>query len=143
MSLIEWKDEFRVGVASVDLEHRQLIDLINDLHDMLGADAGQEAVTSMLGEIFAQISAHFALEERFMRNIRYPHLAEHKADHESLLDELRDIMDRVEVDQQYDDERLSQQLAEWFSVHFRTHDARLHGHEPGGDHPDMTGVRRS
>ena len=39
MSLIEWKDEFSVGVAEVDLEHRDLIDLINDLHSLMGEGA--------------------------------------------------------------------------------------------------------
>ena len=128
MSLIEWKDDFSVGVASVDLEHRELIDLINDLHGLIGENATAEEVVSMLGEIFAQISAHFALEEKYMRDSRYPHLAEHKADHEMLLDELRDIMDLVDDDGSYDEQGLSQDLRRWFTEHFRTHDARLHQH---------------
>ena len=126
MSLIEWKDEFSVGVASVDLEHRELIDLINDLHALIGEKASADEVTSMLGEIFAQISAHFALEEKYMRDTRYPLLAEHKEDHETLLDELRDIMDLVEDDGSYDEQGLSQDLQRWFTEHFRTHDAKLH-----------------
>jgi hemerythrin len=128
MTLIEWKDEFSVGVASVDLEHRDLITLINDLHDLTGEDAGTYAILTMLGEIFAQISAHFALEERWMREARYPQYGEHKDDHESLLDELRDIMDRVEDDGGYDSDALSKELGDWFTNHFRTHDALLHRH---------------
>jgi len=128
MSLIEWKNEFSVGVASVDLEHRQMIDLINDLHDLVGDNASEEEVSTMLGEIFAQISAHFALEEKFMRESRYPHFPDHKGDHEKLLDELRDIMDRVEDDGRYDETALSDELREWFTNHFRTHDALLHRH---------------
>ena len=126
MSLIEWQDEFSVGVASVDLEHRELIDLINDLHDLVGENASADEVVSMLGEIFAQISAHFALEEKFMRDTGYSAYREHKTDHELLLDQLRDIMDKVEDDDSYDKDRLSQELERWFTVHFRTHDARLH-----------------
>lgn len=126
MSLIEWKNEFSVGVASVDLEHRQMIDLINDLHGLVGDNASEEEVSTMLGEIFAQISAHFALEEKFMRETRYPHFPEHKGDHEALLDELRDIMDRVEDDGRYDETALSDELGDWFTNHFRTHDALLH-----------------
>lgn len=128
MSLIKWQDEFSVGVASVDLEHRELIDLINDLHGLLGNDATVEQVATMLGDIFAQISAHFALEEKFMRESRYPHYASHKDDHEALLDELRDIMDRVEDQGAFDEEALSKELSNWFTEHFRTHDARLHRH---------------
>lgn len=126
MSLIEWRDEFSVGVASVDLEHRELIDLINDLHAMIGDNASADDVVSMLGEIFAQISAHFALEEKYMRDTRYPLLDEHKGDHENLLDELRDMMELVDVDGNYNERVLSENLQRWFTEHFRTHDAKLH-----------------
>ena len=130
MSLIEWRDEFSVGVASVDLEHRDLIDLINDLHGVMGEGATQEQVISALGEIFAQISAHFALEEKLMRDTGYVSLAEHKDDHEKLLDEIRDIMDRVEDDGSFEEARLSSELESWFTEHFKTHDAKLHQHFP-------------
>ena len=128
MSLIEWRDEFSVGVASVDLEHRELINLINELHALIGDNASADKVVTMLGEIYAQISAHFALEEKYMRDTRYPLLNEHKGDHETLLDELRDIMDLVDTDGNYDEQGLSQDLQRWFTEHFRTHDAELHKH---------------
>lgn len=126
MSLIEWKKEFSVGIAEVDHEHQELITLINELHDVIQANGGPDQVLESLGEIFAQISSHFALEEKMMRKSRYPALAEHKEDHETLLDELRDIMDNVEDDGSYDEPRLADDLERWFSVHFKTHDARLH-----------------
>jgi hemerythrin len=126
MSLIEWKDEFSVGVTSVDLEHRELIEMINDLHELMGKDAGYDRVVASLGDIYAQISAHFALEEKYMRDTNYVHYRPHKDNHEELLDELRDIMDRVEDDGSYHEQRLSRALERWFGDHFRTHDARLH-----------------
>jgi hemerythrin len=128
MSLIEWREDFCVGVIEVDHEHRELVALINTLHDAMAAGAGRNQIIDALGEIYAQISAHFALEEKFMRGSRYLAYAEHKEDHEILLDDLRDIMDQVEDDGSYDEERLSKDLSYWFSEHFRTHDARLHAH---------------
>jgi len=44
------------------------------------------------GGLFRTIAAHFALEERFMREHRYDQAAQHKADHARLLDGLRGIM---------------------------------------------------
>ena len=126
MSLIEWKKEFSVGVAEVDHEHQELIALINELHDVIQASGGRDQVLESLGEIFAQISSHFALEEKMMRESRYPAMAEHKEDHETLLDELRDIMDDVEDDGSYDESRLADDLERWFTEHFKTHDAKLH-----------------
>ena len=128
MSLIKWKEEFCVGVTEVDYEHRELVALINSLHKDMREGASRGAIVDALGEIYAQISAHFALEEKFMRETRYMAYAEHKEDHEILLDDLRDIMDQVEDDGSYNEERLSKDLSYWFSEHFRTHDARLHRH---------------
>jgi len=124
MSLIEWKEAYSVGVAEVDLEHRELIDLINDLHTLMGKGATHDKVLDTLGEIYTQISAHFALEEKFMRTSRYAGYSSHKENHEELLDELRDIMDRVEDDGSFEEERLSAELERWFTVHFSTHDAK-------------------
>lgn len=126
MTLIDWKDEFSLGVASVDHEHSELIALINTLYLAAESGCSQDEVVESLGEIYAQIAAHFALEEKFMRDNAYGAYAEHKTDHEALLDQLRDIMDRVEDDGRYDKDRLSRELEQWFTNHFRTHDARLH-----------------
>ena len=58
----------------------------------------------------------------------YPAYSEHKTDHEALLDALRDIMNEVEDDGEFDQRRLSIDLDRWFSDHFRIHDAKLHSH---------------
>lgn len=129
MSLIEWRDDFETGIPAVDSEHRALIASINALDRMLQNDAALDPVMAALGEIFALISAHFALEERYMRDTEYTDFGVHKDDHEKLLDELRDIMDQVDIDGDFDSSRLSRELDEWFTVHFRTHDAKLHQHE--------------
>ena len=126
MSPIECKPEFSVGNVAVDHEHSEMIELINDLHGMIREQATHDQVVETLGEIYAQISAHFALEEKTMRDARYPDLDSHKEDHESLLDQLLDIMDGVEADGSYEECKLSSGLEHWFSEHFRTHDARLH-----------------
>lgn len=127
MNLIEWRDEFSVGVPAVDHEHREVIETINRLNEAARGGAGHADVVAALGEIYAQIASHFALEERIMRRSRYDAYGEHKAEHEALLDTLRDIMDRVEDDGRYDETGLGRELDAWFSEHFRTQDARLHG----------------
>jgi hemerythrin len=126
MSLITWKDEFSVGVAAVDLEHRELIELINDLEANMLDQASKDTVVQTLGEIYARISAHFALEEKIMRAAGYGGYAAHKQDHESLLDQLVDIVDSVDEAGSYDRVALARGLDSWFSVHFKTHDAKLH-----------------
>lgn len=127
MTLIEWKQDFEIGIPSVDHEHRELIELINTLHESLSGKSDLDRTVAVLGEINARISAHFALEEKEMRSMGYDEFADHKEDHERLLDEIRDIMDRVEDDRSWDYEtELGTRLRDWFAEHFRTKDSRLH-----------------
>ena len=128
MALIEWKDEFSVGVPDVDYEHQKLIALINDLHEAMSSDNSKVTVMDFLGEIYAHVSGHFALEEKIMRERKYDHYAEHKADHEALLDELRDIMDDYEENAYFSDNTFANAVGSWFSDHFKNRDARLHKH---------------
>lgn len=126
MPLIVWDEKFSVGVAAVDHEHRELIGLVNEIYDRLKDPAASVTVPDFLGEIYARIAAHFALEESIMRAKNYAHFAGHKADHERLLDEIRDIMDDYEDGESFDEQRFARRLGEWFTGHFGTHDARLH-----------------
>ena len=130
MSLINWRDEFSIGIDAIDHEHREMIALINDLDVAMQDQASHGAVVATLGEILVRIAAHFALEEKITRNAAYTGYSAHKQDHELLLDSLLNVIDAVDDDGHYDRDALSRILDAWFSEHFRTHDARLH-HELG------------
>jgi len=134
MKLLSWKDEYSVGIEAADHEHRQLIDLINRLHQELDGANAKMTVPAFFGDLLEGISAHFALEEKFMRDQDYERLDSHKADHERLLDELRDIMDAFEGSEEIDSVELAPRLDMWFTRHFKTHDAMLH--HALGAHPE-------
>jgi hemerythrin-like metal-binding protein len=126
--LIEWRDEFRVGIPSVDYEHEQLIRAINDLHGDEPLHRNRDAVEGILGEIHAGIAAHFALEEKLMRDSGYAAYPAHKSEHDALLDTIREIMEMVHRDRAFDyRDRLQHQLRHWFGDHFKNADAKLHG----------------
>jgi len=126
MALIEWRSEFETGIDEVDAEHRELVELINDLHRKIGDKADSETISAFLGEVFARIAAHFALEETVMRKHAYDEYAAHKAEHERLLDEIRDIMDAHEAGSAHYGAALSARVRDWFVNHFKHKDARLH-----------------
>ena len=128
MSLLQWKSEYAIGIEAVDHEHREMIDLINGLHDSLSEPETDITVAEFLGEIYAKIAAHFALEERVMRERGYDEFADHKGDHERLLDDIREIMDDYELRGAFDADTLAERLSDWFGTHFSTKDARLHKH---------------
>mgnify|MGYP002725586682 CR=1 FL=1 len=125
MSLLQWKDEFQTGFRSIDFEHQNLISSINQIFEDGSGD--KEKLLAALGEIHALVESHFALEEKIMRDQKYPAYLEHKNDHERLLDEILDIMDAVEKEGELDTEAaLRERLGGWFSNHFATLDKDLH-----------------
>lgn len=133
MSLLEWKSEFSVGVESMDFEHRNMIAMINEIYDEMKARRDASSVEQFLGDIHAAISAHFALEERMMKDAGYGEYEAHKDDHEELLDQIRDMMDEFRVDSESGFGILKENLANWFEAHFASFDARLHGQLAGED----------
>ena len=127
MSLLEWKANYSVGIASMDDEHREMIELINDVYAKLETAPDAATIEDCLEAIFTTISMHFALEERIMREQGYAEYEDHKDDHENLLDEIRDLMDEFVADSDKGATLLEERLSAWFGNHFASFDARLHG----------------
>ncbi len=84
---IEWTDDFLIGIAELDYEHKSLVEDINRLQRELLRHHDRAGIEETLGEIDARMQAHFALEEHYMRSHAYPHYREHKAEHDALLDQ--------------------------------------------------------
>jgi hemerythrin len=125
MTFLSWKPEYAIGLEEVDHEHRQMIELINDLYVALDQD-DDETLGQFIGDIAVLIGAHFALEERRMQQANYPEYQAHKQDHEKLLDEIYDLADAMHADAASGKEQLREQLSDWFGQHFKTFDSRLH-----------------
>ncbi len=126
MVLLQWKDEYATGIDEVDEEHRDLIDVINRLHELLLAEDARMTVPAFFARLLEGVSAHFALEERIMGESRYAELAAHREDHERLLEEIRDLMEAFGHAEEVDSVDLAMRLEPWFRHHFATHDLRLH-----------------
>ena len=132
MTSIEWRNEYRTGIDGVDYEHEQLILQINRLLELIASRAERARVVDGLGDIYGSIAAHFALEEQTMQRRGYDAYEEHRADHERLLDDIRELADDYEAAAEIDEHEFGERLADWFQHHFQTHDARLH-HMVGDD----------
>ena len=126
MALLEWRDEYRTGIRGVDFEHETLIARINEVYELIETSAARTDVVDSLDEIYGAIAAHFALEEQMMRRANYAEYREHQADHERLLDEIREITDDYERSENLNRAVFQSRLHDWFQNHFSSFDARLH-----------------
>jgi hemerythrin len=95
---LKWTEEHSIGIESLDFEHRDLFNRINELLKDLASQRDKEEAEEFLGEIRARMEAHFALEEQFMKEKKYPGYAEHKREHDKFLDDFVDAMTQFEND---------------------------------------------
>ncbi|MBI1731998.1 MAG: hemerythrin family protein [Gammaproteobacteria bacterium] len=123
---LDWQERYALGIPAVDDAHLKLIRMINHLVICIVEGTDRASISASLGDILSATSAHFALEEKIMRDSHYDRYFEHKADHDRLLDQLRDMMDDYGVHGRLEPAQLVRVLDEWFSEHIRSHDARLH-----------------
>ena len=133
MALLSWKEEYQTGIPGVDYEHQVLIASIKEMAKQLNNNASFEEILQCLGGIHARIEAHFALEEKIMRDRKYDSYFEHKDDHDRLLEDIRGIMDNVHASDDVEKikKNLLQDIDRWFSVHFLNLDLQYHKNTHG------------
>lgn len=73
---------YSIGVPSIDDEHRELMALINQMHEGLRAPISQDEVKQMLQRLATCAATHFAHEEKQFAKIGYPDAALHTRKHE-------------------------------------------------------------
>ena len=118
MPLIEWTEELAVGVPSIDEAHHEFVDLLNALPEASDADFSR-----LFLELVAHSHEHFAEEERMMERTSFPVIAVHKAEHERVLAELKEIQQLLEEGDFVSARAyVKDQLSAWFVLHRNTMD---------------------
>jgi len=98
MDYLPWSDDYRVGVAVIDDDHRMLFRLVNRLHARLQAGAGEDAVGEVLEGLADYVETHFAREERYMEECGYPDVVAHATKHRDLARTVRSLRTLYEDD---------------------------------------------
>ncbi|OVE82315.1 hypothetical protein BVY04_01345 [bacterium M21] len=97
MLRIEWGDEFSVGVPVLDSQHRQLIDLINELVVINSSDGQGETSFGILGKVVEYSQRHFKMEEKLLKRHGYDDLLAHCAHHREYKTTLAELMTKNTV----------------------------------------------
>lgn len=145
--LMPWRSEWSIGIATLDDDHRALIEALMDIclrfcPESGAAAAGYAGSGSLLDALDAlgeQVRDHFHREEAFMRAIGYERLGEHVREHAVLMAELKDmLLGWREQDIEVFDEPTHEAVHHWLLEHILGADRtfaeayfRICGIEPG------------
>jgi len=117
MSIIEWRDDYSVGIQEIDEEHKQLVRLINQLNEAIVMGSKREKVESVFAELIDYTRIHFAVEEALMRVVHYKGYDEHKAIHDDITKQVMVFQNKFNGGQQQSAAELMNFLINWLFNH--------------------------
>lgn len=91
-----WNDSrHTLGIASIDQQHRSLMDLINLLGKALSNGYRHEDALELMDRIIRFVAEHFSHEEELMKQHGFPGSEQHTAEHEKLLRAAATLMSAI------------------------------------------------
>lgn len=125
MAYFNWTNDLSVGNAQIDSDHKQLVDLVNKLHDAMKAGKGNTVLGDILAELIQYTASHFKREEMLMQKISYTEYAEHKAEHTKLVAEVLELQARFKSGTSTLSVSVFNFLSDWLRTHIKSRDAKL------------------
>ena len=104
--LIDWSDEYSIGIYRIDEQHKFFFEAVHRLHKECLADEGEHVVLETLVFLENYAAGHFKSEEALMREYEYPRIDEHAKLHAEFLSEYS------KLSKEFDELGPSQSLAE-------------------------------
>ena len=122
MALLTWSVAHSVGIPAMDDEHKKLYEAINELHAAVQRGEEQSLAGQLLGEVVNRTRGHFSSEEEILRATNYPELAAHCLKHQSLVDEIEELVARFENGDVVLNDQSLKFLRYWFNEHIQNDD---------------------
>jgi len=91
MAQLSWEARYGLNIVSIDLQHRMLVDMSNQLYRSIISNGTNKATQHSLDELLKHTIFHFAFEEKLMAACCYPGLDQHKAEHAGLLQQFEAV----------------------------------------------------
>lgn len=123
MAFLEISDNELSNVQIIDDQHAKMAELINKMHNELGAKFDGES--KRLLQQFAEVTKeHFETEERLMKENNYVNFFSHKLEHDRFYKKVVDFKESVEKGETKLNLEFLKGLRKWFFNHFKFNDKK-------------------
>ena len=102
--MLQWKEEYEVGVAEIDEQHQKLIDIANRVYELMRNELAldkYDQIVEILQELKEYTVYHFHFEEGLMQKAKYKKRFSHKILHQNFLAQV-EAVDLSAVDENQD-----------------------------------------
>ncbi len=122
MEIIIWRDEFSVGVAAMDLQHKKLLGMINRLIAEQKMLTDRKTIADLLTNMTDYADEHFRAEEFLMAEYAYDRKTEQEAQHKAFIEKTQSFCSAGNVGPNILSEALLDYLGTWLIGHILTED---------------------
>lgn len=124
MSFVSWSDELSVGIDEIDNQHKQFIDMINELH--LAMKSGKSAVVlpAILTKLSDYAVFHFSHEEKVLQSYNFPELLTHKMIHDKFTKEIKKLFEDLASKKTLLSIDIMNSLKDWLVQHIMGQDKK-------------------
>jgi len=125
--MINQKDLPLVSLDSMNETHFEEALVVNRLFENLNDQADSATITQSLQNLLEHMQEHFSGEEKLMRELHYPSLQMHKADHDKVLNQARyaEMQWRNKKDVDALREYLEDDVVAWLDQHIKAMDTPM------------------
>lgn len=123
-NILIWNDSLATGFSEVDLQHKKLISIINDIHTAMNATGA--TYTTGMSKAFKRLTDytyyHFEEEEMFMQLHKYPELEAHRLEHQNFIEQVNKQIQSLSQANPEDGFRFYRFLGSWLLNHIAKSD---------------------
>ena len=124
MDIINWKDEFSVGVKEMDDQHKKLIGMVNKLISEQTSLTDQRTIADLLTEMTDYAQVHFRAEEYLMAEYDYDQKALQEEQHQAFIDKTIAFYSASDIGPNILSTALLDYLATWLIGHILKEDMK-------------------
>lgn len=119
--MIQWKDEYKIGIQQIDEQHEKLFELANRAYDILTKEIvvdKYDKVINLIEELREYTSYHFKTEEEYMLKIGYKRFLSQKVAHDEFIKKIYETkLDNLDENEDKYLTDILEFLVNWLSDH--------------------------
>ena len=122
--MIAWSSSLSVDVAEIDSQHQKLVKMINELNDAMRVGKSKEVLGNIVKGLISYVQIHFATEEKYFDQFKYPETGAHKQEHGNFTQKVAEFAKKFQAGQLGISIELMDFLSDWLGTHIKGSDKK-------------------
>lgn len=126
MYFIEWDTSYEIGIPELDIQHQQLVRIINNLYSAINFRSDDNTYSAIINQLIDYTQYHFKTEEKYIKSLVRKDKRLHILQHQHF------IIEVTQLQEQGLQRRSAKQvwyfLSDWLITHIMSEDIKLFKH---------------